>query len=183
MSECWDSAINQDYPICSVMVHVDKPVAGHKTMDSAMNRNAMRNMALHSDADNFLLLDSDTVLPLDAVSRLISHNLDIVGGWYPFLNRPGMWVMAKRVGNCYNNFNYPVPGLSEVDTIGLGCMLISRKVYQTIEFNAGLLPGDEIEVNGLPGLRGISARWAHDAQKAGFKLFADGGVICKHLPR
>jgi hypothetical protein len=153
-------------------------------MDSALNRNTIREMALHSDAEHFLFVDSDTVLPSDALTRLISHGKDIVGGWYPLVHESQRWAVATYEDGVFRNFSAPVPGLVPVDMVGLGCALVSRRVYEAVSFNPGLLPGDTVTLaDGRHCPMGICAKWGIEARAAGFELYADGAVVCQHLPR
>jgi hypothetical protein len=178
------SLLEQDYGDFSVLIHAKKPLARHKTRDSSLNRNAIRRMALHSDADAFFMLDSDTAIPRYALTRLASHGKDVVAGWYHLVDEPHRWAVGMFENGVCTNFTAPLPGLVKVDMVGLGCLLISRRVYETVTFDPGMSETDIVRLaDGRQCNMGISAKWSLAAREAGFELHADGDVICEHLSR
>jgi len=60
------------------------------------------------------------------------------------------------------------PGLIEVLFTGLGCLLISRKVLEKIEFDWAEDSFDD-------------AKFAEDARKKGFKVYVDTRIRCEHI--
>jgi len=73
----------------------------------------------------------------------------------------GLWMTAEEVEE---------PKVIEIHEAGLGCVLISRKVLEKIEFRYD------------PHIDGFDDTWFyHDARKAGFKAFIDTSIKCKHL--
>jgi hypothetical protein len=102
------------------------PVAG-RPFDHARNEICMR--FLESGADHLFFLDSDVVLPEDAVHRLLRHNLPFVSAMYcrrspphsvPVMMRDGQWV--TEIPSDTEN------PLVEVQLVGAGAMLIRRDV-------------------------------------------------------
>lgn len=188
MPACYEKILSQDYENFSILIYALKPIDFknnfNKTLNSTRTRNAIRDMALASDADYFMFVDSDTVMPKDTISTLVSNNKDMVGGWYKILTDERWasgYFTTKKGKKHFVNYTSPQKGLIEVDMIGLGCLLVSRKVYKSIKFNAGL--DEKTVLKGYPSFIGISGQYGVDAHKKGFKLYMDGRIICQHLIR
>src|SRR3954468_23500325 len=94
--QCWQSILDQDYPNFDCLVHIRKPKINSVDDDSSAehkylvkkyvnctdNREVARKIALASDAERFLFVDSDVVLPKNAISELMKQPFDVQGGWY-----------------------------------------------------------------------------------------------------
>lgn len=190
--ECLASVEAQDYPNFTYLIHVQYPIIGYKTYDSALNRNAIRDMVVHSDADYIFMLDSDTVIPKNTLSKLVADDKDVAGGWYQIRAEKEIatnrWAVAfyKEIEDkkYFVNYKEVQKGLIKVDMLGLGCILLKKEVYDKVPFDAGLAQKDIVdfpEGHSLP--MGISARYGLDIQAQGYELYADGDVVCQHLIR
>lgn len=187
-NECYRSVLNQDYRNFHVIIDVMRPEILHPSpyingvKNIVRNRNYTKQMALAGEAEYFLWVDSDKKIPPHAISSMIAHQKDIVGGWYQMVNLP-RWVAGKWVApNIFHNCLEPIRGLAQVDMVGLGITLMSRRVMQQVDFRDGMdlfckdHEGKKISV-------GECNIFGMDAQSKGFKLFMDGNVICQHLRR
>ncbi len=147
-----------------------------KTLAEA--RNALRKKALEGNYDFFLSLEQDVIPPENAIKKLISHNKDIVTGNYLVPKRinnkvfPVSPVLIKRNGKFITADRGVLDSenLAEIEACGLGCVLISRKVLEKIKFRH--------EEN--------SRTWddmffSKDARQAGFQIFLDPTIKCRHL--
>jgi len=210
LKECYDSILKQDYPDFSTLVSVKKQelLSGNSDANKLLNivkhRNEARKKALASDADYFFWIDSDIVLPVNAISSLllqlqvpkVSPIFDklksqfpitepkqkhIMGGWYKLHSDT-----EKTAWNCANwvadNKIASVEGwqrsVIRVDKMDLGCVMMSREVLEKISFKHGF----NLEVN--DNRRACEClMFAKDAQDAGYELFMDGDVVCEHLKR
>lgn len=181
------SALHQDYADYSLMLHGEKAHFTHndpqisKYFNCSHNRNSARKMALSSDADYFLFVDDDTVLPPNAISSLLAEDKDIIGGWYKMIHGD-KWISGKAVDGNFIHFTAPEKGVVEVDMTGMGCTMVSRRALLDLEFEAGM----NLEVSDTdlrPMMAGESLVFALAAQKKGYKLYMHGDVICTHLPR
>jgi len=186
---CLDAVHAQDYPNYTVMVNVEKRptprLQCQKSLYQIINLNAARTTALASDADLFMLLDSDVALPTYALSHLAAQletpGTEIIGGWYKMV-MVDLWVAGRFDGN--KNFRYfpaALHGTVKVDMIGLGCLMMTRNVLSAIKFGAGF--STPIQVKGKTTYAGPGIQFALDATAKGFGLFMDGGVIATHLAR
>lgn len=183
---CYESILAQDHPSFSVLVHVMRPVkhvgdpATDRFHNIARNLNAVRIMALASGCSHFLFVDSDIVLPGDAISSLVSHRKDIIGGWYRMIETP-LWVAGCWVADNTLHHAFPGPSVTKVDMVGHGCMLLSRRALQALIFEAGFDKVCHTEVGDC--FLGPCAAFGNLAESKGFNLYMDGHVICGHIDR
>jgi hypothetical protein len=188
--ECLDAAHAQDYTNCTVTVSiVEHPAIKFQiqtSICSTINRNKARIAALASDADLFMYLDSDVVLPINAVASLAAQletaGREIIGGWYK-MTRGNLWVAGRfDADKTFSNFTAPEPGVVSVDMVGLGCVLMTRKVLADVEFGNGL--GLSIKrTGGKETWAGPSMKFSADAAAKGYGLFMNGDVVAQHLTR
>lgn len=144
--------------------------------------------ALDSGAEWIFMLDSDVIPPRDVYPRLKQHQVDIVSGMY-FAKKedphPAMWKVNPD-GGLAPVVEWPENALIEVDTVGLGCALIHRRVFEDIErpwfrWTQGYdsHPWDTEEINGEVGI-GEDFYFFHKAKEEGYNVYADTSVECKH---
>src|SRR4051812_1893849 len=111
MPECWGSVLQQRYEDFDVLLHVRKPRCQHpdpvkkKYLNCADNREAARRLALGSQAQRFLFVDSDIILPGDAIAELVKQPFAVQGGWYRIQESDryacGRWVGDNLFVNLY----------------------------------------------------------------------------------
>jgi hypothetical protein len=130
--------------------------------------------------DHILFLDSDLCIPSDTIPRLLAHQKDIIGGLYmlkeyPF--PPTMFEFYRKPDAEGKNFRYQIildfkPGdLVKCDGLATGCMMISRKVVET-------MPEPWFSFRDM-GTEDIF--FCRQAQKYGFDIWCDTSVEGKHL--
>lgn len=150
-------------------------------------RNKIARHALDGGYSHVLMVDSDTVVPANALDRLLSHGADIALGCYPRnCKTPGMTAVCKP-GNSYKH-SYTVADLDEAvaagkETLGirgggLGCALIDTRVFRKIDypwFKWVEFPNGEH--------LGEDLYFCTEARKANLRLLADPHVRCKHMIR
>jgi len=180
--ECYESLLHQTYPDCSILIHQVSPirfyedVAKNKMANVVRNRNMLRQAALATDSTHFMMVDSDTVLPLNCIEILLSREKDIISAWCPMVS--GGWIAARWVGKEIVHLQHE-EGIREVDMAPLGCMLVKRDVLEQIPFTAAT--EEYTSCKGKTMFMGETAKFGLDAKKKGYKLFMDGSLICKHL--
>jgi hypothetical protein len=97
--------------------------------DSAVGRcrNDLTRRFLESDCTHLLFIDTDLVFSAEQVSRLLSHDVDLVGGFYPKKQEgPLCWVCNAVDGVA----ELTESGLTTLKYIGTGFMLIKRRVFE-----------------------------------------------------
>ena len=182
---CYEALRRQTFTDRAIIIHQLNPLQldslppKNKTLNSVRNRNEMRKAVLGTDSTHFLMVDSDTVLPLNALETLLSRDKDIISGWSLMANDK-KWIAAKWKGDKLCHYYAPEEGIVEVDMAPLGCMLVKREVLEKVKFKDGL---DEFikDGDGKNIYKGITAKFGENAQKSGYKLFLDGDVICQHI--
>jgi hypothetical protein len=90
-------------------------------------RNTLTRRFLESDCTHILMIDSDLVFSLQHIYRIISHDVDVVGGVYC---KKQDTDEVQIVCNSLKLKNNLTTGLSEVGYVGTGFICISRKVFE-----------------------------------------------------
>jgi len=95
---------------------------------------ALENTFWDSGADFLLFLDDDTVPPENFISHLISLKRQFVAGLYFMAREPfNPIAYIRNPDGLYSAFyNYPPGALVQVDSVGMGCTLIHRSVFEAI---------------------------------------------------
>lgn len=158
MLACIDAVNGQNYKDFSLLIHQLAPkkykneVGTNHFYNITVNRRMIKQMALTTHCDWFWWVDSDTIVPEDALYKLISYaeqnNCKLVGGWYKMRGCDN-WVAGNVVDGELEYFKMPVKGITEnVDLLGLGCCLMHRDLLKENEFDLGL---DRTKDNIFPG--------------------------------
>jgi SAM-dependent methyltransferase len=132
---------------------------------------ARTKIAQSLDEGWVFFLDWDVIPPPDVIPRLLGHDKDIVGGIYYNRYPPYFPVIYRhRKGALYENIlTYPKSTLMRVDGIGLGCCLISKLVFDTIE-----QPWFRFE-----GIYGEDLYFCRKVSKH-FDIHVDTSIVCEH---
>lgn len=88
-------------------------------------------------AEWLVMIDADTKPPIGFIGHLVRMQRQIVSGLY-FLPQPPFNPVAyyRRSNGLYEAFyNYVLGTLTQVDSIGMGCVAIHRTVFEEIEKN------------------------------------------------
>jgi hypothetical protein len=129
-------------------------------------RQAMVSGALSNGATHVLMIDSDMRFPPDALERLLTHNVDLVGANY--VARGGQSNTARYADGSY------VPskdrtGLEPVHVVGCGVVLISAAVFRALDPPWFPTPWDEESAQHVSEDVYFCAR----AAKAGYQAYVD----------
>lgn len=153
-------------------------------------RNVCCQAALQDGYQFCLHLDSDVIAPPDTILRLMSHGLDCVGGMYCRRSPPHSVPVAIKDGKWLDRL--PGPGespLVDVDMMGAGCLLLSRKFLETMAQRPSR-PGKpwfdwRADMGGQlpPDMPCLSEDFTmmHNARMAGFRVVLDTGIRCHHV--
>lgn len=98
------------------------------------NRSAASGTFLDSDCDWIFWIDDDTVPPSGAITQLLSLRREFVGGVYYNAKPPYNPIAYLRGDNGLYDavYDFPFGAVMQVDSIGMGCTLIHRSVYERI---------------------------------------------------
>lgn len=159
---------------------------GQHIKANSLNRLVTRGMDF--GADKFLFIDVDMEFPANTIPQLMSYNVPIVSGLYYIKIPPHSpiagWTAKNgwRVnanGKRWKEHYAPLPDnqLVEVDWAGIGCLMVDRKVFDTIK-----LPCFKDTWNNKQGQRqkGHDMVFCEKAKKAGFKIYVDTAIDCTH---
>jgi hypothetical protein len=98
--------------------------------DSLINRarNSLTAQFLKSDCTHMLFIDCDLVFSLDHIARIMSHDVDVVGGIYTKKQEGDVCIVANRLEGDVEQRGDLMP----VKYIGTGFMCISRRVFEVM---------------------------------------------------
>jgi len=137
-------------------------------------------VALSLGAKHLLFLDSDIHPPRDVIAKLLARNLPIVSALYARRQNPPWNQMLRRSADGYKftpieEGTYEAGSLVECDAVGFGCVLIDMHVFKSLE-------RPWFRWTEYYAIGGISEdfNFCTKAKRAGFKVFVDTNVVCKH---
>lgn len=158
---------------------VEDPSSASTRIEKIVNgRNYIRDYALKNDYDFVFFVDSDVILPKNALVFLHGSKADVVSGVYlNVFELGGKKVVAPVLFRDLGNgecqlFTYEgVAGgeIIEIGAAGLGCSLVSRKVLEAVPFRRW---------NSDTG--GEDMAFYVDARKKGFRTVSHLAVKCVH---
>lgn len=147
-------------------------------------RNICVERCLENGFQWLFFLDDDVILPPDSLIKLVNRNLDIVSGLYYRRKGPIAPVMLKDTPpNPQFIVDAQLGQLVEADLVGAGCLLIRRKVLETLKEPLKKRWFDwRCDREDLEPFGRCSEDFAfcREARKAGFKIFVDTTVQCIH---
>jgi len=123
----------------SINVELNETKKRNELTDS--NRAAISRRFLTGDedagwkADWIFWIDDDTVIPEKALTSLLEREKDFIAGLYFNANPPKnpiAYVRNKEGIGYHALYDYPTGSLIQVDSVGMGCTLIHRSVFEKI---------------------------------------------------
>lgn len=166
----------------------------HTLIHNARNQIVMS--AIDAKCDYLFFIDSDCVLPPDALKRLVAHDKDIVSGMYFGKVQPWPPVVYEKTNEgLYRHVReYPKDTLIEVDGMGMGCCLIKVDVLKNFVFDKELkyedghseIARESFAFEPLPSpdskhyAMGEDLAFCKRCQDLGYKLYVDTGLQCDH---
>ena len=153
--------------------------------DCAKARNEIAKEAVDGGYDAVLMVDSDIILPADALAHLTNPFTDICLGVYP--RKMTVTGQTELFWPGYTDFNdqnnISIAELAgcgqkriEIMGGGMGCALIATHVFKTIPFpwfTYVTYPNGDVLSEDLD--------FCCKAGQAGFKIYADTRVHCGHI--
>jgi hypothetical protein len=138
-------------------------------------RNTIACRALELDCTHLIFLDADMVYPPDTITRLLAHDLDIVGA-LTFKRWPNFEPLVFEGEPYKMTLVDPIPeGLVKVTATGTGCLMIKTSVLDNMD-----LPWFEFDHHdGKPV--GEDINFCYNAGKAGYDIYVDTTVRTEHL--
>lgn len=159
-------------------------------------RNEMVAEAREGDITHVFTLDADTVPPPDTILRLLAHDRDIIAGVYPlFVGGKKCWSFSVDIPMCegkYLNLKEPNCIYMPVDQPLQSYQKLPRKPFRVTALSGStvLIKKNVFDKLSKPWYRtlrsGKDVLMGHDfffsnrAKEAGFKLWVDPTIQCKH---
>lgn len=139
-----------------------------------------RRVFLAGPYDYMFVVESDIIVPRDALKKLMALNADLAYGVYAFRQTPESINVFERYPGRARNVGEPLTahpdrlraaleqGVVDCSGAGLGCVLIKRHVLEAIDFRR--------EENGPH----CDSYFTEDCYRFGYTMKADLSVICGH---
>lgn len=140
-------------------------------------RNEIVRQAIELGLTHLMMFDTDQIYQQDTITRLLSHNKDIVGCMVCRRYPPFDPLMLRGEISKYQTVKHWTPGeLVEVDATGTGCLMFSMDVFRKM-----LPPWFKFRraADGSPVSEDIG--FSSDLRKAGYKIYVDTGCPSGHL--
>jgi GT2 family glycosyltransferase len=147
---------------------VSLPTSGSSSIAAARN-DLVREFLRERSWQWMLFVDSDMEPPPDALARLVAHDKDIASAFY-FGRQPPHAIMAYPVRPM---FLEEFVGLQEMQWVGFGCVLLRRRVLETI-------PDPWFEHPEAPGKHEDQV-FCTKARDAGFRVWLDCDLEAGHV--
>lgn len=141
-------------------------------------RNDMVKEAIKGYSHLFFM-DSDMMFPENTLSRLLRHDLDIVGGLYTVKLPPYNTTIFRNNGKLWQSYNPSVgEGLIEVEGIGTGCLLIKTDVLKKMDWPYFWYAESPDEKENMMT---EDVYFCIEAKKKGYRIHCDTSVHCGHV--
>ena len=131
--------------------------------------------AMGEGCSHVLFIDSDMTFPQDMVQRLLAHDKDIVATNCARRRMPTGPTAQRTLPDGSRELIYTMPestGLEEVESIGMGVMLIKRKVFESLTEPWFETPWRTDK----RGYIGEDVFFCRKAAAAGFRIYIDHDV-------
>lgn len=132
--------------------------------------------------DYLFAVDSDIAFPSDTLSRLLSHDKDIVTGIYRqrVPERQTLEIFESNSNGGYTHIDWEKikgKGLVEIGACGFGCVLIKKQVmvdigYPQFAYKSALDHNHTFSEDLF---------FAKKASEKGYKFYADTSILCDHI--
>ena len=148
----------------------------------ARARNFMARWALEANCSHLLMVDSDMVLPENAIADLMSNETDVCLGYYvrgtSDDGRTNVAKLGSSNDDCYMASELAAlsPSIVPVKSGGFGCALIRTSVFRRI-------PQPWFVYRDYVGGSGLSEDYdfCKKCHEAGISVYVDTRVACGHI--
>jgi cellulose synthase/poly-beta-1,6-N-acetylglucosamine synthase-like glycosyltransferase len=157
-----------------------KYITGH---DCARARNIIADLAIGGGYDYVMMVDSDTVIPKDALKNLLDPADDIVLGCCPRKNTKKKEFPLSPVTCLDMKQSLTIDDLQGTDRIelnvgGCACVLIRTEVFYDL-----LYPYFKYDIRDDGSILSEDYYFCQMAISSGYKVWVDPRVKCGHLAR
>lgn len=155
-----------------------------KGYDCAKARNVIAKKALEGNYDYVLMLDSDTIIPKDALVVMLEHPADVILGCCPRKNtkekRTVLFPLKDNATGYFKPLYYEnmTDERMELRGGGFACALISVSMLKKLKY-----PYFKYVVYENGDALSEDLYFCSEARKQGFKIWGEPRVKCGHLAR
>ena len=143
-------------------------------------RNKIVEDAKSIGASRLFMPDLDQTYPVDTITKLLAHNLPVVGAMVHRRYPPFDPLMLKgNINSYYIVEDWKDGDLVEVDATGSGCLMYDMRIFHEL-----LGPWFKFRPNPDPeksGVVGEDIGFCSNLRKAGYKIHVDTSIKCGHL--
>lgn len=168
LSHLFDWIAKAELPDCDVVIRADRGIY-NENLAIKKQREWARQLAVDKDCSHLLFIDADTIPPYDVLPKLLDHKWDVVSALYHGRlqeNPNEVSTVAWKQSDPLKQFLYH-DGLVEVDGVGMGCVLLSRKAFTSFTFFDWADPSDDFPAFDL-------------LREKGFPCMLDTRLVCRH---
>jgi hypothetical protein len=144
-------------------------------------RNDLVRMALETGCDDLIFMDADQEWEPQAIIRLLNHPVDVVG--FPVIKKSDTHI-DFNIKLLPEGLSAPVCNLLQVESIGTGCLRLSKNALQQVwgiskVYGGGRMVFDVQIVNGeiLSEDTVFCSKWS----SLGGQVWVDPSMTCPHL--
>lgn len=156
-----------------------------KGYDCARARNEIAKKALENNYDYILMVDSDTIIPKDALINMLYDPKEMCLGIYPRKNTSTGQTECFKLGQKdyidvyhYEDIDKFTDNYIEIKGGGLGCALIDTKVFNNIKF-----PYFKYVIYDSGAVLSEDNYFCSQLTAANYKIFMNTNVRCGHSIR
>jgi hypothetical protein len=139
-------------------------------------RNSIVEEALKTDGTHLLFLDNDMVVHPEALTGLLTREVDVVSGLYFMRTPPHLPVAFKDINNPTIPYSDYPPGLSKVWLVGMGFALIRFSVFRRMTEKYGDNNWFSFEAGD-----GEDAHFCRRLAEMQIPVYLDANVKCGHV--
>ena len=144
-------------------------------------RNLIADWVINGNYDYLFSVDSDISFAPDTLSKMLSHNKDVVSGIYiqRIQGKHTIEIMRKNSNGGISHVNWGDingQGLVPIDGCGFGCVLIKGEVFKSIPYPHFVYHSAIDHANTVSE----DVHFCNQARDKGFTLWADTSIICEH---
>jgi len=146
-------------------------------IDEARNDAIRKTQQSGFEPDYYFFLDADHLPDNNTIQQLIHADKDIISAIY-FSRSPPYYPVIRNInkdGSFYIPTELQPNSIVPVDTAGAGCLLVKRKVIDTIPDPWFKVSQDEVK-----GIIGEDLYFFMKAKEYGFQAYVDTSCVCKH---
>ena len=154
-----------------------------KGYDCARARNKIVEKAIDGKYDHVLMVDSDIILPNNAIDLFMDWEFDVIFGYSPRKNDPSVTEIYKNNSGWSKDFRFTMDELKKSDVEimvcdggSFGCVWIATDIFKKLEkpyFDYINYPNGKVLSEDLYFCRAV--------KRAGIDLYLNTKIACKHI--